>query len=200
MVNRMNSLATTILKISFLLTALFLFVGCNYASDKVVNGYLQAIKDHNYDELKIYGDLSHDDSIFINLIDWKILRATNLPDRKESFNLSKLEYKQWLEVELDVHNVSSIEEIPDDSIRAGFKNYESWRAYEIDNRKLFEENGKHYYIDDAPEKEYLLDIRITNKLGMELKFKYVVIVEYRFGLIRGGKYSKNWKVISAKKR
>lgn len=151
----------------------------HYQPRKVAEEYLKAIQRQDIDKMHKIGFLAAVKSkgILINLLNWNFIDEKRTDHRKEMLDLSKEEYERSLKQELEIHKVDSVDKLPHEYLKEEYKSYETWRSSQIKTFNAFEENNVFYYYDNTPQVEFLLDIAFTNKLGMELKKKYILIVK-----------------------
>lgn len=122
------------------------------------------------------------------MIDWKFIDKKKISKEKKELDLSEEVFNKWIKSMLELEKKDSVDDLLLlKLIKTEFKgsNYEAWRSNEIKYNKAFEEDGKYYYYQKINRVEYLVDITCTNKLGMTLKNKYIIVVE---------KESDKWKI------
>lgn len=168
-----GSLAAVVI-IEAIVVASFNFYEYHYKPKKVAEAYLKAIQLHDYEGLvKLSSGAGYD--VLINLIGWSFVDEKKIAHMKNLLDVSEETYNKNLALYLDIYKVTSAD--AHDSLKEEYKSYDSWRSRQLQIFKPIEEAGSYYYFSDEPALEYLLDITVTNKLGMELKKKYILLVE-----------------------
>lgn len=172
----------------------------SYQPRKIAEEYLKAIQLHDLEKI---GKLClSKDSILINLLDWKFVHKKSIP-KKAKLDLSEEAWKKEIELQKEMElavtafqRVSGYSLPLPDLTKAEYKDYGVWLDNKLRIYKPFKEDGNYYYIM-KPKIEYLLDITATNKLGTELKKKYILVL-YR----QGGKWNfdGDWKVLKFEER
>lgn len=168
----------------------------SYQPKRVADEYLKAIQLHDISKIEKLSGISKD-SILINLLDWKFIDKKRIPSRKVNLDLSEEAWRKEVQLALTAFQESSVDFLPlPDLIKAESKDYGVWFDNRLRIYKPFKEDGNYYYIE-SPKVEYQLDITATNKLGAELKKKYILVVD-RWG----GKwhFGGEWKVIKFEER
>lgn len=184
-----------IVLVSFASIAIFSYLYIDkYRPKSIAEEYLKAVQLHDIKKLvSISSTPSVSDTLLINLINWKFIDAKKISKTKERLDLSEESFKDEVKDFLRLNKKDSVEDLPDflKDFKNRLKNYDAWRTDEIKTHKAFEENGNYYYYTDIPQIEYLLDITATNRLGMELRKKYILLV---------AKESDGWKVKEFRER
>ncbi len=182
--------------VSFTSIAIFLYLYIyDYKPRSIAEKYLKVVQLHDFEKImdislrKARSD-ALSDGILINLIDWKFIDSQKITNRKEKLGLSEEAFERDVKSVLDLYKADSVKNLPDHR-KDQFKDYEAWKSYYIRIVEAFKENGNYYFYYDIPQIEYLLDITATNKLGMELKKKYILRVE---------KQDDGWKVVKFDER
>lgn len=162
----------SLVAVFIIIAATYNFYKYNYKPKKVAEAYLKAVQLHDYETIKREYMVGSSD-VLINLISWSFIDTKKIFNIKKPLDLSEEEYYRDLKYYLALYNVNSSEDLPYESFKQDYKSYDTWRSGRIKTFDPFKEDGNYYYIA-SPKVEYLLDITATNKLGAELKKKYIL--------------------------
>jgi len=164
-----------------IIVATYNFYEHHYKPKKVAEAYLKAVQLHDYKRLfelssgaAFKGVL---DGVLINLIGWNFVDEKKISNMKKPLDVSEETYNKNLALYLEISKVTSADALPYDWLKEEYKSYDLWRSKQLQRFEPIEEAGRYYYFSDEPAFEYLLDITATNKLGTELKKKYILLVE-----------------------
>jgi hypothetical protein len=186
--------------ILFILVALvpsYWYFNSYYQPKQVAEEYLKATQLHDFTKIKKLSALS-EDSILINLIDWKFINRTSIPAEKKRLDLSNEAWQKDVALALTAFQETSVDSLPlPDLLKAEYKDYDVWFEHRLKTYKPVKEEDGNYYYNETPKIEYLIDLTATNKLGTELKKKYILVVD-RWG----GTWSLtgDWRVIKFEER
>lgn len=162
---------------------------------QIAEEFLKTTRLHNYEKLFSLSSIDllksyRTEGILINLIDWKFIDKKRITKEKRELDLSEKAFDDWIKWELEHQKAASVDDLVllklMKLLSKEADNYKAWRSDNIRTKKAFQEGEKYYYYEDVNRVEYLLDIKCTNKLGMELKNKYILVVEKD--------YDGKWKV------
>lgn len=194
--NRKKLIAVLVILVTSFIIAIPSYYYLNiYQPRKIAEDYLKAVQLHDYEKLiKIEGagKSSLRDGVLINLINWNFIDKKTSTKNKINLNLTGERYDRDLKIYFDLYKVTSVDDFPHEHLKQEYRDYNTWRSYNISVFEAFEENGDYYYYSDRRRVEYLLDLTATNKLGMELKKKYMLTVEKN--------HRSEWKVIAFDER
>ena len=187
---KVATLLVSFIVIAGFLIYLYYYYNYSYQPHKIAEEYLKAVQLHDYATIKKISSIS-EDSILINLIDWQFVHKNNIPSEKTKIDLSEDAWRKEVELALTAFQVSSVSFLPfPDLILNGYKDYNVWFDNRLKLYKAFNEGENYFYIK-SPIVEYLLDITATNKLGTELRKKYILLLN---------KGDAGWIVIEFKER
>jgi len=171
-------IALSSLAVVIIIFAAYNFYENHYTPKKIAEGYLKAIQLHDYENMsKLSSGVRS--NVLINLISWNFVDSKKISSIKKPLDISESQYNELLKLALEAYNVTSADALPLESLREYLKSYNSWRTQQLETFKPIEEGGSYYYYS-RPALEYLLDITASNKLGIELKKKYILRVEKNF--------------------
>ena len=181
--------------ILFSAASIYLFRNINLPK-KIATEYLKAIQMHNDKKLTKLSSPENLRELYkkgelINLMDWKFINKKKIKKEKLRLDLSERAFKEWLKRIRGAETGHTIIEIYKSKYETD-NYYEAWRLGQIEDKKAFKEEGNFYYYKPINRVEYLLDITCTNKLGMRLKHKYILVLEKD--------YLGKWKVIKFNER
>jgi hypothetical protein len=181
--------------------SVFLFLGFCSSSPfdkpkRIAEEYLKAIQIQDYpkilalSEMQLVGSYV-DKGILINLVDWKFIHQKKISSELKELDLSREAFDNLCKTIIFADKVKSINDskIFKQVLEMGRMvgelypeintddDYGAWRAFTIHAKEAFRKDDGYYYYDKTQKVEYLLDITCTNKLGMQLKKKYMLVVQ-----------------------
>lgn len=165
----------------------YYYVSYHYQPKHIAEDYLKAIQLHDIEKMQKLGIDSYlwKYDVLINLLDWKFINAKYKPQKKVLIDLSETAFKRERESQYLWHkDLSDQKYLEEWKQTYAEENYEKWKSEKIANYikddKAFEDNGNYYYIEDRWI-TYLVDITAANKIGSEIKKKYLLTVRRQDG-------------------